>query len=224
MEEKKFCLSQEEAHVESEAEIAKSAAKGQAFSYMPSLSSDILQHKPRSETDLKTVKVEALSVVRNLSFSENHKNPVDIASVRHPRHSSQHGQSDLVLNNMPDNFHQEAIELQCQQTALQAQQNWIVELLAVNQKKGKLPHPCVPTFHGDPVEYCTFIRAFESHHLHFDDGYQEALRLLKKKYGDEYHNVCAYKSKALANCQSQSQPWQTAKTKVSIFCHPSAEG
>lgn len=59
-EEKKFCLSQEEAHLKSEAEIAKSTAKGQTFSHMPTLLSDILQHKPHSETDLKTVKVEAL--------------------------------------------------------------------------------------------------------------------------------------------------------------------
>ena len=36
------------------------------------------------------------------------------------------------------------------------------KLLAVNQNKVKLPQPRVPTFDGDPVEYCTFIRAFES--------------------------------------------------------------
>ena len=133
LEEKKLRLSQEEARLKLEAEIAKSAAKGQAFSYMPSLSSDVLQHKPRSEPDLKTVKVEAPSVVRHLSFREYRENPMDIASVRRPQDSSQRGKSEPVVNNMPDNFHQEAIALQCQQTALQAQQNRIVELLAVNQ-------------------------------------------------------------------------------------------
>ena len=162
LEEKKFRLSQEEARLKLEAEIAKSAATGQAFSYMPSSSSDVLQHKPRSEPDLKTMKVEAPSVVRHLSFRENRENPADIASVRRPQDSSQRGKSEPVVNNMPDNFHQEAKALQRQQTALQAHQNRIVELLAVNQNKVKLPQPRVPTFDEDPVEYCTFIRAFES--------------------------------------------------------------
>ena len=35
-------------------------------------------------------------------------------------------------------------------------------MLAINQNKSKLPQPRVPTFDGNPVEYCTFARAFES--------------------------------------------------------------
>ena len=35
-------------------------------------------------------------------------------------------------------------------------------MLAINQNKGKLPQPRVPTFDGNPVEYRTFVRAFES--------------------------------------------------------------
>ena len=70
LEEKKFHLSQEEAHLKLEAEIAKSAAK------RSSSSSDVLQHKSRSEPDLKTVKVEAPSVVRQLSFRGNRENRV----------------------------------------------------------------------------------------------------------------------------------------------------
>ena len=85
LEEKKFCLSQEEARLKLEAEIAKSAAKGQGFFYMPSSSSDVLQHKPRSEPDLKTVKVEAPSVVRHLSFRENRENPGHRKCTSHPR-------------------------------------------------------------------------------------------------------------------------------------------
>lgn len=41
-------------------------------------------------------------------------------------------------SNAGDNFHQEAIALQRQQTALQVQQNRIVVLLAINQNKNKL--------------------------------------------------------------------------------------
>jgi len=38
-----------------------------------------------------------------------------------------------------DNLHQEGIALQRQQTALQVQQNWIVELLAVNKIRASFP-------------------------------------------------------------------------------------
>ena len=37
-----------------------------------------------------------------------------------------------------------------------------VELLAVNQNKSRLPQPRVPMFNGNPVEYCSFIQAFEN--------------------------------------------------------------
>jgi len=35
-------------------------------------------------------------------------------------------------------------------------------MLAINQNKSKLPQPQVPKFHGNPLEYRTFARAFES--------------------------------------------------------------
>jgi len=53
-------------------------------------------------------------------------------------------------------------KLQEQQNALQLQQTRIMEMLAINQNKSKLPQPRVPTFNGNPVEYRTFARAFES--------------------------------------------------------------
>ena len=56
----------------------------------------------------------------------------------------------------------ETIELQRKQNALQLQQKRIVELLALNQNRSKLPQPRVPVFDGNPIEYRTFVRAFES--------------------------------------------------------------
>ena len=53
-------------------------------------------------------------------------------------------------------------ELQEQQNELKLQQTRIMEMLATNQTKSKLPQPRVPTFDGNPVEYHTFARAFES--------------------------------------------------------------
>ena len=55
--------------------------------------------------------------------------------------------------NSRDDFQQETTVLHRQQTALQVQQNRIVELLAVNQNKSKLPQPRVPIFDGNPVDY-----------------------------------------------------------------------
>ena len=125
--------------------------------------------------------------------------------------------ADTNVSIDPDYLQLEAVTLHRQQTALQAQQNRIVELLAVNQNKTKLPQPGVPIFYGNPVDYRSFIRAFESliesrtcnsterlyyleqystgdvkelikpcHHLPPDVGYEEARKLLKKKFGDEY--------------------------------------
>ena len=86
-----------------------------------------------------------------------------------------------------------------------------------------------PFFGGNPVDYRSFIRAFESfiesrtcnsterpyyleqyttrdvkelikscHHLPPDAAYEEARKLLKKWFGDEYRVASAYESKALA--------------------------
>ena len=86
-----------------------------------------------------------------------------------------------------------------------------------------LPQPEVPTFTGDPIEYCSFIRAFKSmieaktaspsSRLYYlvqytagdvqelmrsclamdsDRGYQEARKLLAKRYGQPYKIASAY--------------------------------
>ena len=83
-----------------------------------------------------------------------------------------------------------------------------------------LPQPEVPVFKGQPSEYCSFIHAFEnliesktdssSSRLYYlvpetcknccvvasqwspDEGYQEARRLMKVKYGQNYKIAAAY--------------------------------
>ena len=44
------------------------------------------------------------------------------------------------------------------QNTLQQQQNKIVEVLALQQKKSSLPQQKVPIFDGDPMEYGAFVR------------------------------------------------------------------
>ena len=102
------------------------------------------------------------------------------------------------------------------QNALQQQQNKIVEMLVTQQKKSNLPQQRVPIFDGDPMEYGAFVRAFQNiesktsssskrlyylgqfssgdvkelarscHYLPPERGYQEARRLVKRKFGDDY--------------------------------------
>ncbi|XP_044182096.1 uncharacterized protein LOC122962911 [Acropora millepora] len=121
------------------------------------------------------------------------------------------------------------LELHQHQNILQQQQNNIVEMLVTQQKKSSLPSPKVLNFDGYPLEYGSFIRAFENiiesktsssserlyyleqftsgdvkelvrscQHLPPDAGYDEARRLMKKKFGDDFRVVAAYESKALS--------------------------
>ena len=57
---------------------------------------------------------------------------------------------------------QEMLELHQHQNELQRQQNKIVEMLAMQQKKSNLPQQRVTIFDGYPMEYGPFVRAFEN--------------------------------------------------------------
>ena len=101
------------------------------------------------------------------------------------------------------------------QSLLQQQQQHTLALM--------LPQPDLPVFTGDPIDYCSFVRAFESliesrtnsnsSRLYYlvqytggdvqelmrscltmshDEGYKEARRLLKERYGKGYKIATAY--------------------------------
>ena len=72
------------------------------------------------------------------------------------------GQFHYQACTVGEDLRKETIGLQRQQTALQFQQNRIMELLAHNQNRNKLPQPRVPVFGGNPTEYRTFVRDFEN--------------------------------------------------------------
>ena len=109
---------------------------------------------------------------------------------------------------------------------IQTQQTQQLEQMMIEQQHYtaalSLPQPEVPIFKGQPIEYCSFIRAFEnliesktdssSARLYYlvqytagdvqelmrsclamnpDEGYQEARRLMKEKYGQNY-KIAAY--------------------------------
>ena len=72
------------------------------------------------------------------------------------------GPHNLSAPTASEDLRRETIELLRQQNALQLQQNRIVELLALNQNRSKLPQLSVPVFDGNPIGYRTFARANES--------------------------------------------------------------
>lgn len=119
---------------------------------------------------------------------------------------------------MSEDLKKETIGLQWQQTALEFQQNRIIELLVHNQKRNKFLQPCVPVCDGNPILsttllFCAFENLVESgtyrntyrlccleqfttghmkelvrscRHLSAEEGCDEAHRLLRRKYGDDY--------------------------------------
>ena len=165
LEERKFRLSQEEVSLNLEAEMVKSAAKGQAFAAMVTPSFQPLQHPFKLE--FKSEDDGDSSVLNNPNFQERQSEQARFYSRNESCCVNASRVPENVANeadhpNSRDDFQQETMVLHRQQTALQVQQNRIVELLAVNQNKSKLPQPCVPIFDGNPVDYRSFVRTFES--------------------------------------------------------------
>ena len=222
-EEKKFRLQQEELRLNLEAEMVKKIAKERVYAAMSTPS--LPELKPlKLETELQDQDPPAASPRTRKSFSGVVHHPGQGVSAD----SAPYCQFDHQAFIANENMRKETIGLQRQQTALQFQQNRIMELLAHNQNRSKLPQPRVPVFDGNPIEYRTFVRAFESlvesrtlsstdrlyyleqftagdvkelvrscHHLPSEEGYDEARRLLRRKYGDDYRIASAYEMKAL---------------------------
>lgn len=121
-----------------------------------------LEPKPEVKRELA-----GASVIGEFNYSECFGEPVYVpprANVR--RENTTQDNIVFAVNPDPfsdcDNYQREARAFQRQQAALQVQQNRIVELLAMNQNKSRLPQPRVPVFDGNPIEYRSFIRAFEN--------------------------------------------------------------
>ena len=71
-------------------------------------------------------------------------------------------ESSEVLSSPSERTFHEMLKLHQQKKVLQQQQNKIVEMLAIQQKKSSLPQPRFPIYNGDPMEYGPFVRGFES--------------------------------------------------------------
>ena len=76
-----------------------------------------------------------------------------------PVDSVPYGQFHYQAFTVSKDLRKETIGLQRQQTVLHFRQNRI--MIAHNQNRKKLPQLRVPAFDGNPIEYHTFVRAFE---------------------------------------------------------------
>ena len=158
LEEQRFRLNQEESRLNLEAEIAKTVAKEQALAAITEQSPRSVNLKPVKSEKVFREEVKPPPVVNRAVLNPEAPewtqpqatNPVcDISSV--------YAKVPFACGTFDG-----GTKLQEQQNALQLRQTRIMEMLAVNQNKSKLPQPRVPTFDGNPVEYRTFARAFES--------------------------------------------------------------
>ena len=161
LEEQKFRLKQEESRLNLEAEVVKTVAKEQALASITEQSSLPVSPKPdkrkdefHEEEEFKPPPV----VDRTVLNPEAHE--WTQLQAANPDCSIQPIYAEVPVTR--GTVFDGSTKLQEQQNALQLQQTRIMEMLAINQNKGKLPQPRVPTFDGNPVEYRTFVRAFES--------------------------------------------------------------
>ena len=155
MEEQKFRLKQEELCLDLEAEIAKTAAKEQALAAIVT--------QPPPSMNLKPVKLER-EFNRQEEFSPPPRAQSHTALNRLAPKWPQ-ARAAVSVPNVPiasERLIDDQSTLQREQNALQIQQHRIVEMLAANQNKSRLPQPRVPTFDGNLLEYHTFVRSFES--------------------------------------------------------------
>lgn len=127
-----------------EAKIANTAAKEQA------LAATVTQPPP--SMNLKPVKLE-----REFNRQEAALNPL-VPEWPQARVAVSVPNVPIASERLID----DQSTLQREQNALQIQQHRIVEMLAANQNKSRLPQPRVATFDGNPLKYHTFVHSLES--------------------------------------------------------------
>ena len=138
LEEKKFRLQQEELRLNLEAEMIKTTAKERVYAAMTSPS--LPEVKPlKLETELQDQEPPRTSPRAKRSFPGEVHHPGQGVSMD----SVPYGQFDYQACTVGEDLRKETIGLQRQQTALQFQQNRMMELLAHNQNRNKLPQPRV---------------------------------------------------------------------------------
>lgn len=139
-----------------EAEIAETSAKERAFAamttpFLPQLQPVKLEPS-FNDQDSAVSSLASWIIQEEAPYSEQGD----------PVNSVLRGPSGFSATTAGEDLRRETIELQRQQNALHLQQNRIVELLVLNQNRSKLPQSHVPVSDGNPIEFHTFIQAFES--------------------------------------------------------------
>ena len=158
-----------------ETEIAKSEAKDKTFnsimeatpgSSVPNPIRAVSRNSdgkaPAPDVGLKTTRGRANVKVSRSTFNHEalgwHQRSLITKKEEHVVESNFSGPS----SSPREEAFQEILELHQHQNAIQQQQNRIMEMLAMQQKKSNLPQQRIPIFDGDPIKYDAFARAFEN--------------------------------------------------------------
>lgn len=149
LEEQKFRLKLEESCLNLEAEIAKTVAKEQALAAMVDSSPPPLSVKPvkrekafRVEEELKPPPIADKAKLNPETPDWPQPPAINRVCGIQP--------TDPKIPVTSGGSFDDGIKLQQQQSALQLQQTKIIEMLATNQNKSRLPQPLIPTFDGNP--------------------------------------------------------------------------
>ena len=153
LDQKKFELTQEEARINLETEIVKAKAKDRVLADMES----------KRSVDDGTHRMPSLKLPSFFEKCDDWLRAKDNYGETKTEIKTQTGEVEFKPlprdRSSPKNSSGEIVR---DFIDLQMQQNEMMKLIHVQQQRSTLPNLQVPVFHGDPLEYQTFIHAFES--------------------------------------------------------------
>ena len=132
-----------------ETEYAKAVAREGAYTQAEAkyLASSDLDSQPRSRVP------PPASDIKSATDSTKYQAPQNVPPVKESSKQSKisSSSSDSIKSDLSDQAYQ-----------ILAQQNRVMEEFVKQQQRNTPPRRRVPTFDGNPLEYCTFMRAFET--------------------------------------------------------------
>ena len=175
LEEKNFRLQQEQERLTLETENAKSEPKDNTFdSIMEATPGSSVRNPIRAvsrnndgKIPVRNVGSETMQGRANVAVSRStlnhdalewHQRSLIIKREEHVVESNFSGAS----SSPSEEGFQEILELHQHQNAIKQQQNRIMEMLAMQQKKSNLPQQRIPVCDSVPIKYDAFARAFEN--------------------------------------------------------------
>ena len=175
LQEKNFRPQQEQERLTLETEIAKSKAKDKTFnsimeatpgSSVPNPIRAVSRNSdgktPAPDVGLKTMRGRANVEVSRSTFNHEALGGHQRSLITKKEEQVVESNFSVASSSPSEEAFQEILELHQHQNAIQQQQNRIMEMLAMQQKKSNIPQQRIPIFDGDPLKYDALARAFEN--------------------------------------------------------------